>query len=132
MSREPVFSGFARKRTGSISVMPVLSSLSVTKQLGPERPGAENLGSTLLSNDTWPRIRQTLGLSPRELQVMQGVFRDDKDENIANELGISRHTVNTYLRRLYSKLCVCSRSQLIIRVIAVYLSITPSPVRHPD
>lgn len=32
------------------------------------------------------------------------------------ELGISVHTVNTYFERLYLKLNVCSRPQLIVRV----------------
>ena len=108
--------------------MPVSSSLSGSKQLSPERLAGDHLGSSLLSNDAWPRIRQALGLSLRELQVLQGVFQDDKEESIANDLGISRHTVNTYLRRLYSKLSVCSRSQLIVRVMAEYL--TPGAARH--
>ena len=89
-------------------------------------------GASLISNDTWPRIRVALGLSPRELQVIQGVFQDDKEESIANDLGISRHTVNTYLQRLYTKLRVSSRSQLIIRVVDQYLITSSRVLRARD
>jgi DNA-binding NarL/FixJ family response regulator len=95
-------------------------------------PDKAQPGAALLSNDTWPRIRVALRLSQRELQVMQGVFQDDKEESIANDLGISRHTVNTYVQRLYSKLRVSSRPQMIVRVVAEYLSITPRGTRRPD
>jgi DNA-binding NarL/FixJ family response regulator len=61
---------------------------------------------------------------------MQGVFQDDKEESIASDLGISPHTVNTYLQRVYSKLRVSSRSQLIVRVIGVYLSTGARRIRQ--
>jgi Bacterial regulatory proteins, luxR family len=51
------------------------------------------------------------------------VTDDEKEGNIASELGISRHTVNTYFQRLYSKLQVSSRPQLIVRVVTEYLTI---------
>lgn len=75
----------------------------------------------MLSTGTWPSLAQSLGLSPRELQVVKGVFQDHKKERIAAELGISPHTVSTYVQRIYAKLCVASRPQLIVRVIAEYL-----------
>ncbi len=70
-----------------------------------------------------------LRLSRREVQVVQGVFEDRKEESIAHELGISPHTVNTYFQRLYSKLRVSSRPQLIVRVMAEYLKMASS---QPD
>jgi DNA-binding NarL/FixJ family response regulator len=58
------------------------------------------------------------------MQIVQGVFEDRKEESIAYELGISPHTVNTYFQRLYAKLRVSSRPQLILRVIAEYLTMS--------
>ena len=75
----------------------------------------------LLASGIWPNLAEQLRLSPREVQVVKGVFRDDKEESIAADLGISPHTVGTYLQRIYAKLRVGSRPQLIIRVIAEYL-----------
>ncbi len=78
-------------------------------------------GSALLSTGTWPSLAQSLRLSPRELQIVKGVFADHKEQSIADDLGISPHTVGTYLQRIYVKLRVASRPQLIVRVIAEYL-----------
>jgi len=101
--------------------------------LSPDKSGADfpvrgNPGLSLFPLSTWPRLGMALRLSPREMQIVQGVFEDRKEESIAYELGISPHTVNTYFQRLYTKLRVSSRPQLIVRVIAEYLSMTPSGV----
>jgi DNA-binding CsgD family transcriptional regulator len=81
-------------------------------------------GHSLLSADVWFQLGAILELSPRELQIVQGVFDDQKEETIAAELGISPHTVNTHLQRLYRKLRVCSRARLIMRVMAEYFAFT--------
>ncbi len=75
-------------------------------------------GHSLLSASDWLHLRAELRLSPRELQIAQGVFEDQKEQAIAAEMGISAHTVNTYFQRLYRKLHVCSRPQLIVRVMS--------------
>ena len=79
-------------------------------------------GSSLLPFAEWARLGAELGLSPRELQVVKGVFEDHKEDLIAFTLGISPHTVSTYMQRVYSKLGVSSRPQLIVRIVAVYLA----------
>ena len=100
--------------------MSVWNSSSGPPQACPEPPpGAP--GSSLLATGTWPTLARSLRLSPRELQVVKGVFQDHKEESIAADLGISPHTVSTYLQRIYAKLRVGSRPQLIVRVIAEYL-----------
>ena len=79
---------------------------------------AGNPGRSLLPSGAWVRIGESLRLSRRETQIVEGVFEDQKEEMIAYELGISPHTVNTYFQRLYAKLNVSSRPQLIVRVMA--------------
>jgi DNA-binding CsgD family transcriptional regulator len=79
--------------------------------------------SALLASGIWPNLAAQLRLSPREVQVVKGVFRDDKEQAIAADLGISPHTVSTYLQRIYAKLRVGSRPQLIVRVVAEYLRV---------
>ena len=83
-------------------------------------------GRSLLSSSAWAYLCMALRLSPREMQIVQAVFDDWTEENIAFELGISSHTVNTYFRRLYTKLRVSSRPQLILRVIEEYLTLLAS------
>lgn len=78
-------------------------------------------GYSLFPSEVWAHLCFALKLSPREIQIVRGVFEDQKEETIARNLGISPHTVNTYFQRLYAKLHVSSRPQLIIRILAEYL-----------
>jgi DNA-binding NarL/FixJ family response regulator len=75
-------------------------------------------GRFLLSEPEWQAIAGRLNLSPRELQIVRCVFDDRKEKAIAAELAISSHTVHTHLVRLYRKLRVASRIELIVRVMA--------------
>jgi DNA-binding CsgD family transcriptional regulator len=80
-------------------------------------------GHSLFSASDWLHLRAALGLSTRELQIVQRVFEDQKEEAMAAGMGISPHTVNTYMQRLYRKLHVCSRTQLIVRLMATHLAL---------
>ena len=97
--------------------------------VGPASPPVSpNLGSSVFSGDTWDRLRDSLRLSDRELQIVQGIFEDQKQETIAFSLGISPHSVNTYIQRIYCKLRIGSRPQLILRVMSEYLAFfVPNP-----
>jgi DNA-binding CsgD family transcriptional regulator len=85
-----------------------------------EREYSTGSGS-VISEAEWPRLQTALRLSERELQIVRQVLEDRKEESIAYELGISPHTVNTYLQRLYAKLRVASRAQLIVRVLSEHI-----------
>jgi DNA-binding CsgD family transcriptional regulator len=76
----------------------------------------------LLPPIAWTLLQSSLRLTRRELQIVHGIFDDQTETSIAAQLGISHHTVNTYLQRLYRKLSACSRPQLILRIVAEYLA----------
>src|SRR5262245_45072304 len=84
-------------------------------------------GRSILTSETWKRIAQSLHISNRELQIIQGIFDDRKELAIADELTISAHTVHTHLERLYRKLGVSSRVGLILCILSEYISSLPSP-----
>ncbi len=63
-------------------------------------------------------IASSLRLSPRELEVTQGVFDEATEGEIAKHLGISPHTVHMYIERLYHKLDIHSHVALVLRVIS--------------
>jgi DNA-binding CsgD family transcriptional regulator len=81
------------------------------------------LGRRLLPQPAWEELRVLLQLSPREMQIAQGVFDDQQEQCIAFELGISRHTVNTYLQRMYRKVGVSNRTQLVLHVLAAHMNL---------
>jgi DNA-binding CsgD family transcriptional regulator len=80
---------------------------------------------SILPYDAWKTIAQSLRISDRELQIIQGIFDDRKEFAIADELSISIHTVHTHLGRLYRKLGVSSRAGLVVCILSEYLSSLP-------
>ena len=79
-----------------------------------------------LPKKVWGRIADVLQLSARELDVVQGVFGGRTEAAIAQALRISPHTVHSHLDRLYRKLDVRSRSDLVVRVFAAYVKLESS------
>ncbi len=72
----------------------------------------------------WSCIAGSLQLSQRELEVVQGVFDELTTGAISHRLGISRHTVDTYIERIYRKVDVHSRVGIAVRVLAAYARCT--------
>lgn len=52
-------------------------------------------------------------LSTREHEILELLATGCGDKQIAEKVGLSKHTVNTYLRRIYEKLHVHTRSQAV-------------------
>lgn len=63
----------------------------------------------------------TTSLSPRELEVLRWIARGKSNTVIADILGISRHTVDTMMRRMFEKLNVNDRTAAAIRGLGVGL-----------
>jgi DNA-binding NarL/FixJ family response regulator len=80
---------------------------------------------SILTDDAWQTIANSLRISNRELEIVQGIFDDRKEFAIADELKISVHTVHTHLERLYRKLGVSSRVALVLYILSEYLSLLP-------
>lgn len=89
--------------------------------------GVDQAGRCLFSPDVWLQIGQRLVLSERELQIVQCIFDDRHENQIARELDISGHTVHTHLERLYHKLGVGSRVELVICIARCHLLLCLEP-----
>jgi DNA-binding CsgD family transcriptional regulator len=74
-------------------------------------------GRVLVTDEAWRRIGSFFALSWRELDIVRQVLADHKEGAIARELGISTHTVHTYVGRAYRKMHVTNRLQLVLRVV---------------
>jgi DNA-binding NarL/FixJ family response regulator len=77
-------------------------------------------GADGFSGEVWATIGEAFRLSERELAILKLVFDDKCDTEIAQELSMSRHTVHTHFGRLYRKMGVHSRIQLVIAVFWQY------------
>ena len=78
-------------------------------------------GSSIFSKKEWHVLGRDLKLSPRALQLVRGIFDDQTAEAIADDMSISVHTVQSYRTRIYQRLGVCSREQLLVLIFGRYL-----------
>jgi len=56
---------------------------------------------------------RSLGLSPREIDMLERLARGESNKEIARRLGISPNTVKTHVARVYDKLAVQRRVQAV-------------------
>jgi len=78
----------------------------------------------MLTAQAWDEVGEGLGLSKRQIQIIQAVFDDQTERAIGEALGISAHTVHTHLERLYHKLEIRDRAQLVLRVFDQFMART--------
>ncbi len=90
----------------------------------PPKDGNGFVGRDVICATGWLSVSQCLKLSEREFEIVQGIFDDQTESEIADSLGISQHTVHTHLERLYRKSRVSSRTQLIVRVFSAFHSLS--------
>ena len=58
-----------------------------------------------------------MALSPREREVVEALARGDAYKQIADRLGITIPTVRTYIRRIYEKLHVHTRTEAVAKYL---------------
>ena len=58
-----------------------------------------------------------LKLPPRVRQTLEELLAGDQEKEIANRMGVSRHTVHVYVKQLYRKFNVSSRGELLARFV---------------
>lgn len=72
------------------------------------------------------KVPDGVKLSPRELEVLDLLARGYGFKEVAARLDISMPSVKTYVRRMYEKLHVCSRSQAVARYAQLAGEETPA------
>lgn len=118
----------AKVRGGTSGAAPVTGSSSLGQR--GEKPfgdttakGCYPLGAAMLSEHAWAEISRSLKLSKREVEILKGVFDNATEFAISVDLAMSQHTVHTHLNRLFHKLGVTTRTDLILRVIKELLAV---------
>lgn len=94
--------------------------------------GVSGVGQDVFAPAEWQSLASALGLSPRECGIVRHVFDGASEKRIAEELGLSPHTVHTYLWRIYRKLQVHGRQELLVQIFAKFrsLSVNGNMDRH--
>jgi len=81
----------------------------------PANPGPP----PVLDGETWTGVVADLALSPQQARIVGLILRGMRDKQIAAELGLSVPTVRTYLSRVFVRVGVQDRVELILRVFTV-------------
>jgi DNA-binding CsgD family transcriptional regulator len=77
-------------------------------RLVPQRAGGEAFVPNV-------RVRETLGISDREFEVLELLAAGRSNKEIANTLNVSPNTVKTHVSKLFGKLEVTRRTAAILR-----------------
>ena len=73
---------------------------------------------------------RTLGITPRELAVLEALASGGSNREIGDQLGVSANTIKTHIARLYDKLDVSGRVAAIEQ--ARQLRLIPTPGMNRD
>ena len=71
--------------------------------------------SPLVTAEEWAEISSSLKLSSRESEIVHQLVLGSAELAIASDLGCSPSTVRTHLDRIYRKLGLHCRSELLLR-----------------
>lgn len=96
------------KRTGSVALLDAIRKLHMGEPLPPPSLLPHEQGE-LQATDTDETNRN---LSTREREIMQCVIKGQTSRQIADALGISKNSVDTYRARIFRKLGVDNRAAL--------------------
>jgi len=72
----------------------------------------------LFSEQEWARLEEQLGLPPRQAEITKHIVYGQSDKQIARDLGITIPTVRTHVGRLFRRLGLNDRKELILHVFA--------------
>jgi len=131
-----IFNALAAGATGYLlKQTPRSELLAALKQVhGGGSPMTSNIARKIVQSfqhHPQPSAAEDVALSPREGEVLELLARGYLYKEIADALSISLPTVNTYIRRIYEKLHVRSRSQAVAKYAHLPLGDErrPSPTR---
>ena len=82
----------------------VVKEVLVPAEASPQEPFAPNLGR-----------QQSLGITARELEILNLVARGLSNREIATQLFVSENTVKTHCARAFDKLGAARRTQAVLR-----------------
>ena len=119
---EKIFSALAAGASGYLlKRMPPAKLLEAIREVHEggspmSAPIARKVVQSLQSVPAAPGV-ETIALSPREREVLDGLAEGQAYKQIADKLGVSIHTVRNYIRRIYEKLHVCSRTEAVAKYL---------------
>ena len=73
------------------------------------------------ASDLAPILLESMGLTPREIDIVMLLARGLAVKQIATEIGLSAHTVRDHVKSIYDKVGVSSRGELVAQIFSDHL-----------
>jgi DNA-binding NarL/FixJ family response regulator len=83
-----------------------------------------------MTDGQWDRLATTLKLSPQQKRIVELILRNRCDKQIASAMQIKKSTIRTYITRVFQRLGVADRHELILLLFAMSHGICPYQSRH--
>ena len=118
--KEHLLAAIREVRGGGVPMSPTIAR-KVIQTFRRREPAAAAPGKTSLSGKagaphaTAAHAADEESLAPREQQVLELLVKGYSYKEVSKELGISTSTVGTYVQRIYEKLHVSSRREMVAR-----------------
>lgn len=96
-----------------------VAEVGVYLGVSEKKPDSKN---GIFTQAEWNQLSDKLGLSPRQSQVANLLLMGLSDKQIASKLDISTHTLRTYLDRMFTKMSVGDRCELIVHIFREFRS----------
>jgi DNA-binding NarL/FixJ family response regulator len=77
------------------------------------------LGPLPLPHDKWDQLARELELCPQHKRVVELILRCCADKEIVAAMGISKPTLRTYINRIFGRLRVSDRVELVALICAL-------------
>lgn len=75
----------------------------------------------LLTPALWQHVVDTFELSPQQARIVSLILQGKPDKLIAAEMGLTRDTIRTYLRRVFDRMGVDDRVGVVLCIFALCL-----------
>ena len=83
----------------------------------------------IFTRTEWTKLWDRMPLPPRQKDITREIMRGLSDKQIATKLGIAVPTVRTHLGRMFARLNVRDRSELILYIIHQFREISDGSYR---
>lgn len=103
---EEMVSEIRSLHAGGSPISPLIARQILTRFRQPENPAAAPV-------EAYTAGKQGIALSAREKEVLEYITKGFTSNEVAALISVSRHTVLTYVRRIYTKLEVTSKAEAI-------------------
>ncbi len=104
------------KYLGAVSLAPLASDFGVASAIILDTTNGEELATFNLKNDEANAL-----LTKREIQIMRLLAMGNRNQEVADKLGISVHTVQTHRKRIMGKLEISNPIDLVWKALELNL-----------